>query len=135
MLGWHISVYRLADASLRKAAARRLQGALGGDFKRDGRRLAVWQTGLGGLAWITKMIANGSGVDLGGNGYPNRYLLRARDVVPRVLQAPPGARDVWVFGEGDLVTPGWEGRTTIDEEALRRCDRDDWLLVEAWDES
>jgi hypothetical protein len=31
--------------------------------------------------------------------------------------------------------PWWEGKTTIDEAALDSCDPEEWLLVEAWDES
>ena len=47
----------------------------------------------------------------------------------------PWANEVWVYDPGDKLLPGWTGRTLKDEEVIRACFADEWLLIEAWDES
>jgi hypothetical protein len=62
-LGWHISVYRQqTDGSAR--------ATFGGPRS---TRLAVWQTGLGGLDWFNELVKAQKAIDLGGNGYPMGY--------------------------------------------------------------
>jgi hypothetical protein len=97
--------------------------------------LAVWQTGLGGLAWFSELVQQGKAIDLGGNGYPCRYTATAEHLIPRILEQPPGARDTWVYEAGDILTEKWEGRTVIDRAHAESCSPGEWLLVEAWDES
>ena len=124
-LGWHISVYRQsADRSLPAAANAQVE-----------TRIAVWQTGLWGLRWIDDLVQSGRAHSLGGNGYPCRYTALARDLLPSITSGPPEARDPWVFDPGDILLPHWVGRTLIDKEAVENCSPDEWLLVEAWDES
>ena len=67
MPGWHIGVYKQANGGRSPATATSSQG----------RRLAVWQTGLGGLGWLSELVKAGKAVDLGGNGYPCRYTVTA----------------------------------------------------------
>lgn len=100
-----------------------------------GERIAVWQTGLNGLGWIDALVEQGRGVCLGGSGYPSRYTARAKDVLPTVQAGPPEANGVWILGPHDKVGPGWEGRTVIDADLARDCADEEWLLIEAWDES
>jgi hypothetical protein len=60
MLGWHVSVYRQKDG-----------GSSPATFPTpEGTRLAVWQTGIGGLDWLDELVKAGKAIDLGGNGYP-----------------------------------------------------------------
>ena len=125
MLGWHISVYRLADGGQSPATPQSSMGA----------RLAVWQTGWRGLDWLNELVADGKCIDLGGNGYPNRYTATAEFLIPRILDSPPLANRVWSRDESDVVLPEWEGRTVIDVEKAKACPSNEWLLVEAWDES
>ncbi len=125
MLGWHISVYRQPDGGRLPATAKSDQG----------RRLAVWQTGLGGLEWLDELVKAGKAVNLGGDGYPCRYTVTAENVVPRVVDTPPGARTTWASGADDVLGRNWEGRTKVDRAAAKSCRPDEWLLVEAWDES
>ena len=99
------------------------------------RRLAVWQTGLGGLEWLDELVKAGRAVDLGGNGYPRRYTVTAENLVPRVVDTAPGARSTWASAAGDALTTSWEGKTVADRAAAKSCRSDEWLLVEAWDES
>jgi hypothetical protein len=125
MLGWNIGVFRTMDSPEDPATV---------DSK-EGARLAVWQTGKGGLRWIDELVQTGSAIDLGGNGYPNRYTARADHLIPRIVEGPPDAYTTWVHGVEDIIGPGWAGRTVIDTAAIAQCGPDEWLLVEAWDES
>ena len=125
MLGWHISVYRQPDGGRLPATATSAHRA----------RLAVWQTDVGGRRWLDALVTAGKAVDLGGNGYPCRYTLTAEYLVPRIVDTPPGARGSWGCDEGDVLTARWDGKTVIDRAAALSCRPDEWLLVEAWDES
>src|SRR4051812_19871329 len=117
MLGWHISVYRLADETLRHAGGRASGGgATVGpgakerltilDLSELGERLAVWQAPLQGLDWIAEIIEKGQGLALLQGGYPNRYLIRASDAVVPILEGPPNANERWIFGIHDRIGPG-----------------------------
>ena len=74
-------------------------------------------------------------IQLKGGGYPNRYTATAEYLIPRIIETPPGARAVWVYRKGDIITDKWVGKTVVDREAAALCRPDEWLLVEAWDES
>ena len=125
MLGWHISVYRLLDGGRAPAAA----------DSPEGTQLAVWQTGLGGLDWLDELVKAGKAIDLGVQGLCGRYTATAAELLPRVAEGPPHAKPIWSAGPYDILTDRWEGRTVIDQTAVAKCRPDEWLLVEAWDES
>jgi hypothetical protein len=125
MLGWHVSVYRQTDGG---GAPATMESA-------EGTRMAVWQTGIGGLDWLTELVKEGKAVDLGGNGYPSRFSATAEVIVPRIVDTPPGARADWLLDAGDFVTEKWEGKTVVDGGVAGKCPPDEWLIVEVWDES
>lgn len=125
MLGWHISVYRQQDEGTSPATAE----------TPEGKRLAVWQTGLGGLEWLKELVKAGKAIDLGGNGYPCRYTALAQHLIAELVDNPPKANQNWTFDQGDVLLEGWEGKTVIDRAAVADCRPDEWLLVDAWDES
>jgi hypothetical protein len=125
VLGWHIGVYRQKDGGQTPAAAETEQGA----------RLAVWQTGIGGLDWIDELVKARKAIDLQGNGYPNRYTATAETLLPTIMENPPQARAGWLMDAGDLVTDKWKGKTVTDAAVATQCRPDEWLIVEAWDES
>ena len=125
MLGWNIRIYRqLNDGALPAAAKAAL-----------GTRLAIWQTGTGGLDWIEELVATGNAIALGGNGYPFEYTATAKDIIPRIIGTPPSANLTSVCQAGDIVPDKWEGKTVVDHALAAACGPDEWLLVEAWDES
>ncbi len=125
MLGWHISVYKQKDGVSAPAT-----------FTSDaGLRLGVWQTGYRGLDWINLLVKHGQTIDLGGNGYPMRFTGQMKEICQPVLDGPPEANAVWTHEATDILTEAWVGRTLIDEDELKRCDPDEWLIIEAWDES
>ena len=125
MLGWHIGVYR-------QESGRESQAVFAATL---GSRLAVWQTGLGGMDWLKELAEREQAFPLGGNGYPLRYTAKAPAVIEVITEGLPGARDTWVSDPGDVLGSKWEGKTTIDHEVCDECDPGEWLIVEAWDES
>ena len=142
MLGWLISVYRVAD----EEAVRQILGAepgakvvLGDDVL--GGRLAVWQAGPYGLSWIAEAAARDGGVVRKFEcGYPHRYLARAADILPTIrdrvpYKAPMYEHPSWVVPEGSVLLPEYVGKTTIDDRAIGKFSADEWLYIEAWDES
>lgn len=129
MIGWRINVYRLKDPGLlvgqsffwirlrEKGGRERLRASV-----TLGDTLATWAGGVGATDWLEHLRIDGHVIEgpLMG-GYPVSYFGKARHVVPVILSGPPGER--WPM-DGD-----------IDAEALVLCSPDDWLLVEAWDQS
>lgn len=57
-------------------------------------------------------------------------MLAAREVVPVLLQGPPGARPRWLSHPGDVLSGKWLGRTLIDRAAAEACLLDELLLIE-----
>jgi hypothetical protein len=71
----------------------------------QGARIAVWQADLAGLRWIDELVNSGAAIAARENGYPSVFYAKAVDVVPR-LDAPPGARPVWISGPDDVLSGG-----------------------------
>ena len=126
MLGWHISVYQKTVDRFTPAEFESQKGTL----------LAQWQGDTGALGWILKVCESDAGQDLGGNGYPYCFTARCGSLRPVILGDPPGARKVWIHGPDDVIDYSkWKGQTFIDHSELQSVDEDEWLLIEAWDES
>lgn len=146
MLGWAIGVYRIEAARppLLAADVPALLAAfpteddrytLSKDLK-TAARLAVWQTGMGGTDWLDELAKQGQATRLATNsGYPVVYLVQARVLLPRILDGPPDARKQWLSETHDILLPNWEGQTAIDRGAASKVLPEEWLVVEAWDES
>jgi len=124
-LGWNISIHRQQNDGTEPASFESAEGP----------PLAVWQTGLHGLRWIDDLVNQRQAIMLGGNGYPFRYTALARHIIPQLRGDPPKAKSIWTFDKGDIITSQWLGKTTKDQEAIDACRPDEWLLIEAWDES
>ena len=88
--------------------------------------LASWQAGLTGTNWICELVAKGQAKDLGGNGYPWAFEMKAGVLVPILLSGPPEARGPSVFFGGGIQ---------IDIERLQTLPADEPLRIEAWDQS
>ena len=145
MLGWLISVSRCGSQALRDARgdADKMRSVLTSETgspdvpestDRD-TRIATWQTGLGGLKWLDELVSSGRAASTSRGGYPETYLITCRDFTSRLEGGLPNERPVWRTEAGDILTDSWIGKTEILTEALAQCDPDEWLLVEAWDES
>ncbi|MEO8563733.1 MAG: hypothetical protein ABI601_16765 [bacterium] len=95
----------------------------------------MWQTGLAGLRWLDELVNEQKAIALGGNGYPLEYTAMATHVIPRLRGGPPKAIAKWTFDAGDNITEKWLGKTTMDSTAMDACRPNEWLIVQAWDES
>lgn len=128
VMGWHVSVSRQTRRRHRPAANNDPQGV----------RLAVWQARVEGLDWLEELVGSGDAVHVADNGgYPVRYTVRAGAAIPRILDGPPDARTSWAIEPTDIIIDAdrWPGRTMVDHRAIEACQPDEWLQVEAWDES
>jgi hypothetical protein len=125
MTGWNISVFRQADGGASSATSKSTQGT----------RIAVWQADDRGLDWLSELVKAGKAIDLGGNGYPLRYTATAEHIIPRIILKPPEAREHWRHDAGDILTAKWVGKTEVNGAEAANCRPEEWLLIEAWDES
>ena len=96
---------------------------------RPGRPDAVASTGSIHWSAVTGLCRLRAGGD------PETYLIPSRDFMALIDEGLPDERQCWHSDPGDILSDRWLGRTTINGELLARCDPDEWLLVEAWDES
>lgn len=95
---------------------------------RRGRQIsAVWP---GSTRWSRRAEPSTSG----GNGYPLQYGVRVADLLPIMASGLPGARKPWNAAPHDVLGDKWDGATTVDG-ALATRSPEEWLIVEAWDES
>jgi hypothetical protein len=101
-----------------------------------GERVAVWQAGLYGLDWIRRLAEGDGGIALLRGGYPEWFLVRARDVATQFREGIPDEHSTWSTGLYDFpLGPNWLGKTTIDWTAVMLWGSVGWYLVKAWDES
>lgn len=127
MIGWFIAVYRQSNSGLLPAT----------NTPHQGEKLARWQASLGGLDWIEKLVEEGKAIEVATNGgYPIRYTIPAKYLIPYLTVTPPNARENWIVDVEDVLIPSlWKGKTEINKKGIHKCDPDEWLLLEAWDES
>ena len=118
MLGWHFTIEK------RRCGEDR--GII---------ELAVWQAGIDGLGWVDQLVKEGKVISLGGDGYPYKFKAQTKVLKPVVFGSPPYANAVWGFDHGDILLPGWAGRTRIDRNAWEACAPDEWLDIVVFDES
>jgi hypothetical protein len=124
-LGWHVTVYRQQNDGTTPANFETPQGA----------EIAVWQTHAWGLRWLDDLVAQQKAIDLGGNGYPMKYTALAQHIIPQLRERPPEADEIWTIDPGDVLLPGWLGKTTKDPSTMDACQPNEWLIIEAWDRS
>jgi len=74
MLGWAVFVFREKELEKEKSS------------RAKARSLASWETGMFGLQWIDRLVKDGKAVDLGGNGYPNRYTTTVDILLPLIAR-------------------------------------------------
>ena len=127
-LGWRVSVHRQSND----------RSAPSADGDPKGPRVAIWRAHVSGLSWLKDLAESDDAVHVADNsGYPVRYTVRAGALVPIILDGPPNVRTTkFVAKPSDIV--GFDhlpGGAVIDRRAIEKCQPDEWLQVEAWDES
>jgi hypothetical protein len=86
---------------------------------------------------MDNLVDAGQAIAISDNGYPSIFVARAEDVLRTISSPgePPKANRSWVAGPSDLIGSGWQGRATIDNQAVWKCLPDEGVIVVAWDES
>jgi hypothetical protein len=95
--------------------------------------LATWETSVGGIDWVTKLIQEGKATQLSRSGYPNRYTANACDVVPMLVKGIPDHDDMTIIGDDYVMPAGWKGNITMHRDTA--CPPDQVLTIEFWDQS
>ena len=71
-----------------------------------------------------------------GNGYPTRYVSKAKDILPLLSKGqPPEHMGFAVIGDDYLMPAGWTGGAKFHHQRIAACSPDDKLVVDAWDQS
>lgn len=103
--------------------------------------LAEWESGVGGIQWLERLVEEGSATKLRGDGYPNRYTSMADIVLPLITGGAirPADNGIWVFGmdeREEYAQPhGWMGKVNLRPGRIRTCPIDAALTIDAWDQS
>lgn len=122
MLGWEIMIERGANKAPYEVPLK-------------GQLVATWMTGPGGTRWLDRLVESGHAVDLGGNGYPFRYVLGVGTLL-RVLRSGTRQGDgPPVIGDDYFLPSNWTGKNWLELELLQGADHAELLVVEAWDQS
>jgi hypothetical protein len=94
-----------------------------------------WRTSVFGLKWLDQLVEERRAVDLGGDGYPNRYSVSACVLLPIITGTLPNNASPLVIGEDYVIPAGWSGVAQLDPQVVAACHPDEQLLVEVWDQS
>lgn len=97
--------------------------------------IASWESSFGGLTWLKELAMLNKATKLLSNGYPNRYVARAGDVLPLIENGPPKHADMDVIGDDYVIPNGWSGQITLHHEKIAACHPDSVLTIDAWDQS
>lgn len=111
MPGWIISVYRQQNYGLEPANSGAEQGVC----------VATWHTGLGGTDWIDLLVKRKNAISLSGECLMFEYTAKAKYLRSELLSGPPHIN----------MMSGYTKNT----EALEACDKNEWLLIQVWDDS
>jgi hypothetical protein len=130
MLGWWICIINSTPERADKLLGRKARAPF---------VLADWETGVGGLEWVRKLLKDGKATQLKNGAYPNRYTAKACDVLPLITDDGVKNADngVWVFGMDDgeeyALPPGWSENPNLREDNIRKCPPEAVLTIDAWD--
>lgn len=98
--------------------------------------LATWESSTGGLDWLEVLANDGKAELRSGNGYPTRYALRAKYILPLLGQGrPPKHGGFAVIGDDYLMPAGWTGCANFHGDRIAACAAEEELIVDAWDQS
>jgi len=122
MIGWFIAVYQQTPA---ERLASHDRSAL----------LASWEAGVGGLAWLDKLVADGKAERLSRNGYPSRYTARAGDLLPLIVSGPLTHLGPLIIGFPYRRQRGRIGQLKVEQPKFDACPPEQILTIDAWDQS
>lgn len=114
MLGWEVFVYRPTMPDV---------------------FIARWKTSVFGLKWLDRLVEDNKAIDLGGNGYPDRYAVAAGVLLPMIKSGLPANDSPPVIGDDYVLPEGWSSDIDWNRQEVLACEGSDQLIVEAWDQS
>jgi hypothetical protein len=89
---------------------------------------------LDGTYWLDELIATGVATNLGGNGYPDRYMVAAGSLAQLLIHGVPKRYGSIILARGaDPST--WIANAKIELEQIKAIDPYEQLIVEVWDQS
>ena len=122
MLGWSLSIYRLADYNrVRPPEVFSLC-------------LASWKAGPAGIDWLDPLVEAGTAAREG-NGYPFLYLAKAGAILPLLAGGPPSNEGPAVIGEDYALPSGWVGRGKFNQALIEQCSPAEDLMIQVFDQS
>ena len=92
--------------------------------------LANWETSVGGIDWVTRLTQEGKASQLSSGGYPNRYTVKAGDVLPMLAKGIPDHDDMTIIGEDYVMPDGWKGNIIQHQDKIAACQPDQVLTIE-----
>ena len=111
MLGWQISINQEPDTLI-----------------------ATWCVGIGGLDWLDELVKQGLAQDLGGNGYPCKYLAKAEVILPKILTSPPINENAKpTLGDDYILDTKESWDIKINQDQIKSCQPSENLTIVAWD--
>lgn len=125
MLGWEIFIHTELSESRNQEDWH---------WPKDENVLATWRANVAGINWLKKLVKDGRAEYLGGNGYPERYLAKHKDLMPIIKQGPPTDKGPMVIGENYFTPSGWVSEAIIKLDRFEQIHPDDVLVIDAWDE-
>ncbi len=100
--------------------------------KNKEKALLTWTSGgFDGLDWIDNLVNQAKAEDLGGNGYPFYYKVKAQFVLQALATDTPKNKGQTIIGDDYVMSSDW--RTSIDLSMIKKCDPNQQLIIEAWD--
>ena len=124
MLGYEIFVYRMDLIEMPEKPA-----------SKDPALLAHWTVGLGGLDWLRELVRQGKAEFEGNSGYPERFIVAAKYILPVLKAGVPRARSPLVIGDDYVMPPNWIGDAVLHEDRIAACPAEQLLRIDAWDQS
>jgi len=95
--------------------------------------LATWEVGLGGLAWLERLVEKGIVQKVRADGYPNMYIAPANAVIPLLADGPPAQNGAAIIGDDYVMPARWVSQVEIYPDRMAACPSAHHLTIEAWD--
>lgn len=124
MLGYEIFVYRMDLIEMPERPG-----------SKDSALLARWMVNLFGLDWLQELVKQGKAEFERNSGYPERFIVAAKYILPVLKAGVPRARSPLVIGDDYVMPPNWIGDAILHEDRIAACPAEQLLRIDAWDQS
>ncbi len=84
--------------------------------------------------WLDQLAKDGGVIDLGGNGYPCKYSVKAGVLLPTIAAGLSANGSPLVIGDDYVLPERWSSDIEWRTEAVQACVGDATFVIEAWDQ-